>query len=115
LDEGGKFLEAVGRDVDEKEQRFYAVASRLLLIGRSHGRDENATWLEDGKGPVLRLATDRVEHDIDVGEQLLEPRRVHVNDPVRPKRSDVREIVRERGRDYLTRNPPRQLHGIGAH
>ena len=90
------------------------MASSFLLIGRGHGRDQNAAGLQDGEGSVLRLAADRVEHDINVGQYLLEPRLLHVNDPVRTKCLDVRDIVRERGGDHFMRNPPGQLHGVGA-
>ena len=68
--------------------------SGYLLIGRSHDRDENATRLQEREGSVLRVAADRVEHHINVGESLLEPRFLHINDPIRPERLDVRDIVR---------------------
>ena len=58
-------------DFDEKEHGPYAVASSFLLIGRGHGRNQNGAGLEDGEGSVLRVAADRVEHDINVAEHLL--------------------------------------------
>ena len=102
-------------DVDEKEQCSHAVASRLLLIGRSHGRDQNATGLEDGEGSVLRVAADRVEDDVDVAEDLFGPRLLHVNDPIGTEGPHILDVVGQCGRDYVTRNPLGELNGVGAH
>ena len=38
VDEGCKLFEALGRDVDEKEQRPHVAASGYLLIGRGYRR-----------------------------------------------------------------------------
>jgi hypothetical protein len=73
---------------------LYTVPSSFLLIGRSHDRDESVARLQDREGSVLRVAADRVEHHINVGESFLEPRFLHINDPIRPERLDVRDIVR---------------------
>ena len=69
------------------------MASSFLLIRRGYGRDQNAAGLQDGEGSVLRVAADRVEHDINVGQHLLEPRRLNVNDAVRTECLDVRDIL----------------------
>ena len=69
------------------------MASSFLLIRRGYGRDQNATGLENGEGSVLRVTADRVEHDINVGKYLLEPQLLHVNDPVRTQRLNVRDIT----------------------
>ena len=58
-------------DFDEKEHGPYAVASSFLLIGRGHGRNQNAAGLQHRKRSVLRVAADRVEHDINVAEHPL--------------------------------------------
>src|ERR1700741_1366909 len=50
LDERPELFEALGRDVDENEERPHTVAESFLLIGLGHGRYQDATALQDGEG-----------------------------------------------------------------
>jgi hypothetical protein len=79
----------------------------FLLIRRGHGRDEKAAGLDDRERSILRIAADRVDHDINVLDYLLEPRTLHVNDSMCTECLNVRNIIRQRGGDHFTGSSPR--------
>ena len=70
------------------------MASCSLLIRSSDGRHEHATSLQNCERPILGVSADRIEHDVDVGQGVLEALLLQIDDAVGTEGLNVGNMVR---------------------
>src|SRR6185369_9935956 len=87
----------------------------LCWLGNTgHDRDENSTWLQEMKRPLLRISSNRINDNVKSNHRLLESLLFIVQSLFSTQALDVVQIGKPGARDYVKTSLAGQLHGVRA-